>query len=158
MRMNRVFVLALAAGLFLAAAGAFADVTGYGVVESFGGGKVVVRLENSVGTWTVDHATKVTGAVAIADWVYVSVEASGHVKALKVEEVPTSHAGVVKTVNGDVLLVRSGNGEQSWNVTALTMLDGIDRGQLQAGDEIAVRLYRNHNLATLRLVKRGVKV
>jgi len=158
MNIKRLFVPIACAAFLAAAAGVFADVTGYGLVESFGGGKIVVRLEHSTGTWTVDQATKITGGVGVADWVYVSVETSGHVRSVKVEEVPTSHAGVVKEVNGVVLLVRSGNGQESWNVTPLTMMDGIDRGQLQPGDEISVRLYRNHNLAVLKLIKRGVKV
>ena len=160
MNVKRVLV-PLACALFLsAAAGVFADVTGYGLVESFGGGRIVVRLENSTGTWTVDQATRITGGIGVADWVYVSVETSGHVRSIKVEEVPTSHSGVVKEVNGNgnVLLVRSGNDQESWNVTPLTMMEGIDRGQFQPGDEIAVRLYRNHNLAVLKLIKRGVKV
>ncbi|HET6452126.1 MAG TPA: hypothetical protein VFI08_12485 [Spirochaetia bacterium] len=155
---RKSIVVPLTVGLLLLAAGVYADTTGYGLVESFGDGKVVVRLENSTGTWTVDKETKVTGAVMVADWVYVNVETSGHVKALRVEEVPTPHSGVVKEVKGDVLLVRSGNGEVSWNVTQLTMLDGIERGQFQPGDEIGVKLYKNHNLAALKLIKRGVKV
>ena len=139
MNVKRVFVPIACVMFLFAAAGVFADVTGYGLVESFGNGKIVVRLENSTGTWTVDQATKITGGIGVADWVYVSVETSGHVKSIKVEEVPTSHSGVVKEVKGNVPLVRSGNDQVSWNVTPITMLDGIDRGQFQPGDEVAVR-------------------
>ena len=46
----------------------------YGVVESFGGGTVVVKTtKHSTGTWTVDSTTKVQGAVAKYDWVFVEV-------------------------------------------------------------------------------------
>jgi hypothetical protein len=156
MKRHLVFMLS-AAMLFLSLA-AYAEVKGYGLVESFGDGAIVVRLENSTGHWAVDKATKITGAVAVADWVYVDVETSGHVKTLKVEEVPAGRSGVVKEVKGEVLVVRSGSGEQTWNVTPLTMLSGIDRGQFQPGDEIGAKLYKNHNLASVTLIKRGVKV
>ncbi len=156
--MRKIVPTVFSVVLFLAALGAYADVTGYGLVESFGSGQIVVRMQNSVGHWTVDKNTRITGGVEAPDWVYVDVETSGHVKILRVEEVPAQRGGVVKEVRGIVLVVRSGNGEETWNVTPLTMLDGIDRGQFQPGDEIAARLYKNHNLASVRLIKRGVKV
>src|SRR5271157_1441888 len=115
--MKRIVVTVLSAALFLLTLGAYADVTGYGLVET-----------------------------------------SGHVKTLRVEEVPAQRSGVVKEVRGIVLVVRSGNGEETWNVTPLTILTGIERGQFQPGDEIGARLYKNHNLAEVRLIKRGVKV
>jgi hypothetical protein len=73
-------------------------------------------------------------------------------------EKPAGRSGVVKEVKGEVLLVRSGSGQETWNVTPETMLSGIERGQFQKGDEVSAKLYKNHNLAEIALLKRGVAV
>ena len=157
--MRRVIGIGVTAVLLLLVAGAWADVTGYGILQSFGNGQVVIRLaDQSTGNWTIDKSTRVTGGLQATAWVYVDVEPSGHVKALRVEEVAAQRGGVVKQVKGIVLVVKSGSGEETWNVTPITILQGIDAGRFQPGDEIAARLYKNHNLAEVRLIKRGVKV
>ena len=155
---KRSVCLVFCATLLLAALSAYADTNGYGLVESYGNGQVVIRMENATGTWTVDKETRISGSIAVADWVSFNVATSGHVRSLKVEEVPAGRSGVVKEVRGIVLVVRSGNGQETWNVTPLTILNGIDRGQFQPGDEIGAKLYKNHNLAELTHIKRGVKV
>ena len=125
-----------------------------GVVESFGGGQVVVKTtQGSTGTWKVDHATQVTGAIREYDWVSVEVENSGHVTALQLEEHPAGHGGVVKAINGVVLTVHSGNSMESWNVVKTTLGDtGV-----AIGDDIGVKVYSNHNLAYIHIIKHGVQ-
>jgi hypothetical protein len=145
--------------LFLAGSGLCAEEGHfYGVVESFGGGRIVVRTtEKSTGHWKVDSATRVTGSVAHADWVFVEVERSGHVRVLRFEERPTPHSGVVKEVHGRVLSVHSGPNMETWNLTETTITEGISASDVTVGDQIAVKLYRNHNLAEIRVIKRGVR-
>jgi hypothetical protein len=144
--------------MFLATA-AFADTKGYGVVESYGEGKIAIHLaDGSTGTWSVDKATAVTGAVEVGDWVFANVEASGHVKTLKLEERATKRGGVIKSIKGIVLTIHSGSFVESWNVTPSTVLVGVDKDALQAGDELAFSTYKNRNIATLKVVKTGVKV
>jgi len=126
----------------------------YGVVESYGGGQVVVRTtQHSTGTWSVDAGSKIEGSVAKYDWVFVEVAQSGHVAVLRFEERPTGHAGVVKSVNKRVLSVHSGNGVETWNVVETTLGDPA----VAVGDEIACKVYRNHNLAEITIIKHGVK-
>ena len=43
-------------------------------------------------------------------------------------------------------------------VVETTSLTGVERGALRRGDQIAVKRYRNHNLAELKLVNRDVRV
>ncbi len=130
----------------------------YGVVESYGGGMIVVKtIQKSTGHWKVDSATRVTGSIAHADWVFVEVEKSGHVRVLRFEERPTPHSGVVKEVHGKVLSVHSGQNIEKWNLTETTITSGISDSDVTVGDQISVKLYKNHNLAEIRLIKRGVK-
>ena len=130
----------------------------YGVTESFGGGAIVVRTtKHSVGHWKVDSSSRVTGSIEPCDWVFIDVETSGHVKVLRCEERPTPHSGVVKEVHGHVITVHSGPNFEKWNLTETTATSGISADELTAGDEIGVKLYKNHNLAEVRLIKRGVK-
>jgi len=126
----------------------------YGVVESFGGGTVVVKTtKHSTGTWTVDSTTKVEGAVAKYDWVFVEVAQSGHVTLLKFEQRPAGRAGVVKDVKGRVLTVHSGNSMEKWNLVETTLGDtGV-----AVGDEIGCKVYSNNNLAELTIIKHGVQ-
>lgn len=157
--MKRMRIFVAAAVVILAASVVYGQAKGYyGVVQSYGGGSIVIVMANSTGHWTVDSGTHITGAIAVADWVYADVATSGHVNVLKFEERPAGRSGVVKEVRGIVLVVRSGNGQETWNVTPETMLTGIERGQFQPGDEISAKLYKNHNLAEIVLIKRGVKV
>jgi hypothetical protein len=141
-------------GCFLSSI-AYADTKGYyGVVEAYGGGKVVIRTkEKSVGTWTVDTKTKVTGKVQVDDWVYADVETSGHVVKLKSEEHATGHAGVVKSVKGNVLTVESANTSVTWNMTPETAFRGVERDAIKAGDNISTKIYKNHNLAEITFIK-----
>jgi hypothetical protein len=143
--------------MFLATA-AFAELTGYGVVESFAGGKIVIHLAKSTGTWEVDAKTMITGGVEVADWVYVEVETSGHVKVLRFEERATRRAGVIKSVAGVVLQIHSGNTVEPWNLTPTTVVTGVERNALQPGDEVGYAVYKNHNIATLKFIKSGVAV
>jgi hypothetical protein len=126
----------------------------YGVVESYGGGQVVVKTtQHSTGTWTVDSSTKVEGSVAKFDWVFVEVGQGGHVTVLKFEEHPTSRAGVVKSIKDRVLTVHSGNNMENWNVVDTTLGDtGV-----AVGDEIGCKVYSNHNLAEVTIIKHGVR-
>ena len=152
-------LLSASAVVILTASVVYGQAKGYyGVVQSYGDGAIVIVMANSTGHWAVDSKTHITGAIAVADWVYADVATSGHVNVLKFEERPAGRSGVVKEVRGIVLLVRSGNGQETWNVTPETMLTGIERGQFQPGDEISAKLYKNHNLAEVTLIKRGVKV
>jgi hypothetical protein len=56
-----------------------------------------------------------------------------------------------------VLSVHSGSDIENWNLKQTTILNGVSRADLQVGDEIGVKLYKNHNLAELRVIKSGVK-
>jgi len=137
----------------------FADNGYYGVVESYGNGEIVIRTTaHSRGTWHVDGGTRIVGGVEPGDWVFAQVLTTGHVATLRFEERPTVHSGVVTSVNGNALSVRSGNGTEQWNVMETTSLAGVDRGALRRGDQISVKRYHNHNLAELRLINRDVKV
>ena len=137
----------------------FADTGYYGVVESYGNGEVVIRTTaHSRGTWQIDGATRIAGGIAPGDWVFAEVLTSGHVTTLRFEERPTGHSGVITKINGDVLLVRSGNGTEQWNVVDTTGLSGVERGGLRRGDQIGVKLYKNRNLAELKLINRDVPV
>jgi hypothetical protein len=129
----------------------------YGNVESYGGGQIVVKTtQHSTGTWKVDSATTVTGSVHKWNWVSAMVETSGHVQVLKVEESPTGHSGIVKAINGVVLSVMSGNAMENWNRVETTLGDGCSPSDVAVGDVIGVELYKNHNLAAIRIIKHGV--
>ena len=130
----------------------------YGVVESFGGGEVVLRTtQHSTGHWRVDGSTRVTGAVMAWDWAFVEVEPSGHVKVLRSEEHATPRSGVVKEVHGNVLTDHSGNAMERWNLVETTLASGVEPGDLHPGDAVGVKVFKNHNLAEVRLVKRGAQ-
>jgi len=148
-------LLAMASSILLATTPATADQTFYGVVESYGNGEIVVRTANSTGHWKVDGGTRVAGTEGFqpSDWVHVDVEPSGHLRALTFEERPTTFSGVVKTVSGAVLSVRSGESTYQWNIVPTTGFHGVEKGQVAAKDEVLVRVYRNHNLADLQLLK-----
>jgi len=151
-------ISSLALSLLVFAGSARADETFYGTVESYGGGTIVVHTtKHSVGTWKTDGTTKITGAIEALDWVFVDVETSGHVRTLRMEEKPTQHSGVVKEVKGKVLAVHSGPNMENWNLTETTIMNGIAAADVAVGDEIGVRLYKNHNLAEVKLIKHGVK-
>jgi hypothetical protein len=129
--------------------------TYYGVVESFGGGEVVVKTtKNSTGHWKIAAATTVAGSIARFDWVFVELGRGGHVAVLRFEERPTGHAGVVKAVAGNVLTVHSGTNLENWNLTETTIGEWAG---VTVGDEIRVKVYGNHNLAEIQVIKHGVK-
>lgn len=129
----------------------------YGTVEGFDGNQVVIKTtKHSTGHWKMDAATHQEGSVQAGDWVFADVEASGHVRMLRFEERPTTHAGVIQKIHNQVLTVHSGPNLETWNLKETTLLDGVAQADLQVGDEIGVKLYKNHNLATLRVIKRGV--
>ena len=149
---------AAALSFFLVQSAACADGEYYGTVESFGDGAVVIKTtKHSTGHWKVDDTTKVTSPVKEADWVFVKVETSGHVTNLRFEERPTIHSGVIQKIHDNVLTVHSGPNFEDWNLKETTILSGIARADLAVGDEIGVKLYKNHNLAEIRVIKSGVK-
>jgi len=138
---------------------AFADDGYYGTVESFDGSQLVMKTtKHSTGHWKVDGATRLAGSVQAGDWVYAFVATSGHVNTLRYEERPTPHAGVIQNIHNQVLTVHSGPNIETWNLKETTLFDGVTASGLQVGDEIGVKLYKNHNLATLRVIKTGVPV
>ena len=98
-----------------------------------------------------------TSPVKEADWVFVKVETSGHVTNLRFEERPTIHSGVIQKIHDNVLTVHSGPNLEDWNLKETTIMSGIARADLAVGDEIGVKLYKNHNLAEIRVIKSGVK-
>jgi len=151
----------LAAGILslsLAASVARAEGLFYGRVESYGGGELVVKTtKHSTGHWTVTPETRVTGSIRRGDWVAVELGAGGHIKDLRLEEHPAGRAGVIKKIQGKVLTVHSGPNMETWNLTDETLMDGVAASDLAVGDEIGAKLYKNHNLAEIRLVKKGVK-
>jgi hypothetical protein len=127
----------------------------YGVVESFGGGEVVVKTtKDSTGHWKIGAATKVEGSIARFDWVLVELGKGGHVAVLRFEERPAGRAGVVKSVADNVLTVHSGANLEKWNLTETTLGEWAG---VALGDEVRVKLYGNHNLAEIQIVKHGVK-
>ena len=151
-------ISAAVAALCFLAASARADERTYGTLASHSAGSIEVRTKNSVGHWKLDASSKVEGALVPFAWVFVEVETNGHVKTLKVEEAPTSHTGVIKQVVRNALIVRSGNAEDHWNLPPTAVYTDADRGSLRTGDEIAVRLYKNHNVAELKRLKSGVQI
>lgn len=46
---------------------------------------------------------------------------------------------------------------EKWNLTETTLTEGISASEVTLGDQIGVKLYKNHNLAEIRVIKRGVK-
>jgi hypothetical protein len=155
-RIHHAFIAAfLLLSVFLRGTAFGADnVHYYGVVESYGGGQVVVKTtKHSTGTWTVDSATKVEGSIAKYDWVFVDVSVSGHVAVLRFEQRPTGRAGVVKVIQNRVLTVHSGNSMEKWNVTDSTLGDTA----VAVGDEIGCKVYSNRNLAEVTIIKHGVQ-
>jgi hypothetical protein len=150
-------LLAFLAVLVLGAASAGAKHF-YGTVESFKDGALVVRTtDRSTDHSRVDGSTLVSGKIERFDWVSIEIETSGHARSVKVEEHATSHVGVIKEIKGDVLYVRSGNDTLNWNLKETTILTDISRDDLKPGDEIGAKLYKNRNMAEVRLIKSGVK-
>jgi len=144
--------------LLLCAAGSRAGEQFYGTVESYADGTLVVKTtKHSTDKSHVDSHTQVTGSIEKLDWVSVEVETSGHARVVKVEEHATPHTGVVKEIKGDVLYVRSGNDTLNWNLKDTTVLTDISRDEIKVGDEISAKLYKNRNLAEVRVIKSGVK-
>jgi len=76
---------------------------------------------------------------------------------LRVEERPTGHAGVIQSIHDHVLSVHSGPNIENWNIMETTIMNGAARSEVKAGDEIGVKLYRNHNLAELRVIRSGAR-
>lgn len=129
----------------------------YGTVESFDGSQIVIKtLKHSTGHWKVDGHTKREGSIETADWVFADVTTSGHVTTLRLEDRPTPHAGVIEKIHDHVLTVHSGSKTETWNVNEAALLDNVTEADLQPGEEIGVKMYKNHNLATLRVVKAAV--
>jgi hypothetical protein len=127
----------------------------YGVVESFGGGEVVVKTtKHSTGHWKVDSSTRIDGSIARYDWIFVEMGRGGTAAVLKFEERPTTHVGVVKIIDGVVLSVHSGASIERWNVVETTLGDAAG---VAVGDEVSVKVYGNHNLAEVRVLKHGIK-
>jgi hypothetical protein len=142
----------------ITAASAAGDERTYGTLESHSAGSLVVRTKTSVGHWKMDAASKVNGQLAPFAWVFVDVEQNGHVKSLKVEEAPTARTGVIKQIEKNVVVVRSGSSDERWNLVPTTYFADLDRSSLRPGDELAARTYKNHNLAEVRRLKSGVKL
>ena len=131
----------------------------YGTVETFDGSQLVLKTtKHSTGHWKVDGATHLEGSARAGDWVYAFVTGSGHVNTLRFEERPTPHAGVIQKIHNQELTVHSGPNLETWNLKETTLFDGVRLSDLQVGDEIGVKLYKNHNLATLRVIKTGVPI
>ena len=144
-------VLALSSAISVQAAGGEKY---SGLVESFGGGKIVVKTtSHSTGTWILDVNTKVVGNVAKYDWVTVELGKSGHAALVHFDERPTGESGVVKGIRNRILTIKSGSNFTDWNVTPETLGDTT----VAVGDEIKVKIYRNHNLAEITIIKHGVK-
>lgn len=154
------FHICLALALLGNLAAARAENGFYGTVESINGDQLVIKTtKHSTGHWKLDNAAQQeSSAVQTGDWIFVDVEDTGHIKGLRFEERPTPHAGVIQNIHGQVLTVHSGPNIEKWNLKETTLLDGVAAGDLQPGDEIGVKLYKNHNLATLKVVKAGAKV
>jgi hypothetical protein len=126
----------------------------YGVVETFGGGELVVRtMHHSTGTWRVGPHTRIEGSIERFDWVSVELGDGGHVRVLRFEERPTDHAGVVEHVHHHELTVHSGNRKETWNVTDAT----LGETHVEVGDAIWVKMYRNHNLAEIVIHRHDVR-
>jgi len=156
---NLRFAAAFAAAFLALSLAAHADDIYYGTVESFDGGQLVLKTtKHSTGHWKVDGATHLEGSVQAGDWVFANVATSGHIATLRFEERPTPHAGIIQKIHNQVLIVHSGPNIETWNLKETTLLDGVTQSDLKAGDEIGVKLYKNHNLATLRVVKTGVPI
>lgn len=103
--------------------------------------------------FSLDVQTVPTGTGSGFIW-----DAEGHIATLRFEERPTPHAGIIQKIHNQVLIVQSGPNIETWNLKETTLLDGVTQSDLKAGDEIGVKLYKNHNLATLRVVKTGVPI
>ena len=133
-----------------------ADSSFYGTVESFAGNEIVVRTtQNSIGRWKIDSKTRREGSFSVGDWVFAEVGAADRLKTLRFEERPIARTGTIQKISDRTLTVRTELIVETWNLKETTLTDGVSASDLKAGDEIAAKLYRNHNLATIRLLKRG---
>ena len=157
MKRHNVAAAAVAAALLLPAAARVVAGQGYyGVVDSYSGDQVTIRTDaTSFGHWLVDQSTHLDGAPVPGDWVYADVDAAGHVSTLHILEHPVGYSGVVRSIRNTTLVVQSGQRTYQWNLAETTSLQGVDPAKLAPGDEVAVKVYRNHNLAELRLVKQA---
>lgn len=157
--MKRLHLTSLFVGFLLSfflARPAFSATEGhfYGVVESYGGGQLVVHTtKHSTGDWKVGPGTRIEGSIAKYDWVFVELGKGGHVALVRFEERPTGRAGIVKNVHERALTVHSGATMEHWNVTDATLGDT----HLEIGDEVSVKVYANHNLAEIAVLKHGVR-
>lgn len=149
----------LATAFFALSASAYADDSYYGTVEGFDGSELSVRTtKHSTGHWKIDDRTVREGSVRAGDWVYVNVATSGRIKIVRMEERPAERAGVIQKIDKQVLTVHSGPNYETWNLKETTLCDGVSAADLHPGDEIGVKLYKNHNIATLRVIKTGVGI
>jgi hypothetical protein len=155
----RFYVCFAVAGLAGTLAAQAAEGSYYGTVEGFDGNQVVIKTtKHSTGHWKMDAATHQEGSFQTGDWVFAEIEASGHVRVLRFEERPTTHAGVIQKIHNQVLTVHSGPNLETWNLKETTLLEGVAAADLQVGDELGAKLYKNHNLATLRVIKTSVGI
>lgn len=152
-----MYSLCLVASIFGLTLAARADNGYYGRVEGFEGDRIVIHTTaHSTGHWKLDgNTTRENGGVEVNDWVHVSVSESGHVEVLRFEERPVQRAGVIRKLHGNVLTIHSGSDVDTWNVMDTTRLNGLVVSDLQPGDEIGFKTYKNHNLATIWMIKAG---
>jgi hypothetical protein len=126
----------------------------FGVVESVDGGHLVVRtMKHSTGSWNIDSHTRIEGSIARYDWVSVELGRGSRIAWLRFEERPTSHTGVVREVHNRVLSVHSGRELERWNITDAT----LGETAVAERDEISVKVYGNHNLAEITILRHGVR-
>jgi len=127
----------------------------YGVFEGFAGGQAGVRTATQEANWLVDQYTRFSnGRPSPGDWVHVEVDPYGRAVNFVVEERPARRLATVDHLEGPMVVVRSDYGVEMWNEVATTWHLGVAPGGLLPGDSIDVGVFRNRNLAYVRLDSR----
>lgn len=126
-----------------------------GVFEGFAADRMGVRTTHEEASWIVDQYTRfANGRPSPGDWVHVEVDPYGRAVEVLVEEHPARVSATVDHIEGRMVVARTNYGVEMWNEVPTTWHIGIAPGGLLPGDSIDVGVFRNRNLAFLRLDSR----
>ncbi len=128
----------------------------YGVFEGYVRDQAVVHTSREEAHWLVDQYTRFgNGRPSPGDWVHVEVDSYGRAVDFVVEEHPARRSATVDHLEGPTVVVRTNYGVEMWNEVATTWRLGVAPGGLMPGDSIDVGVFRNRNLAYVRLDSRA---
>jgi len=128
----------------------------YGVFEGFAGGQATVRTATQEAHFLIDQYTRFgNGSPSPGDWVHVEVDPYGRAVDFLIEEHPARRAATVDHLEGPMVVVRTNYGVEMWNDVVTTWHLGVAPGGLLPGDSIDAAVFRNRNLAYVRLDSRS---